>query len=62
LERKPELLRSLNEFQIGDFMLVIESIAAVAPGRARQQPRLFVKTNCIDAQARFLSDLADLER
>jgi hypothetical protein len=32
---KSELLRLLDEFQIGDFVLVIEPISASAPDRAR---------------------------
>lgn len=60
VERETELLRFLDEFQIGNLALPIEPVTAFRPGRLRQQPFLFVKADGIDAQAGFLRDLPDL--
>ena len=60
LEREPDLLRRLDEFEVGDFPLLIESIAALRPRRPRQQPRLFIKADGIDTQAGSSRDLANL--
>ena len=62
IEGETELLRLLDKFEVGDFPLLIKTIAAMRPGRAGQQPRFFVKADGIDAQASFLRDLANLKR
>ena len=62
IERESELLRLLDKFEVGDFPLLIQPIAALRPGRAGQQSRFFVKADGIDAQAGFLRDLANLQR
>jgi len=61
VEGKPELLRLLDKFEVGDFPLLIKPIAALCPRRARQQPRLFIEADGIDTQSCSLSDLADLQ-
>ena len=61
VEGKPELLRLLDKFEIGNFPLLIKPIAALRPRRARQQPRLFIEADGIDTQAGFLRDLTDLQ-
>ena len=38
IKGKPELLRLLDEFEIGNFPLLIKSITALSPRRWRQQP------------------------
>ncbi len=38
VEGKPELLRLLDKFEIGNFPLFIKSITALSPRRWRQQP------------------------
>ena len=59
-ERKPEVLRLLDELQICYLALMIEPITALGSSGAGQKARLFVKPDRIDAQAGFLSDLPDL--
>ena len=61
VERKPKLLRLLDKFEVGNLPLLIKPISALRPCRARQQTRLFVEADGIDAQAGFLRDLADLQ-
>jgi len=62
IEGETELLRPLDKFEVGDFPLLIQPIAALCSGRANQQSRFFVKADGIDAQAGFLRDLANLKR
>lgn len=61
IKGETELLRLLDKFEVCDFRLLIKAIAALRPGRARQQPGFLVKADGIDAQAGFLRDLANLQ-
>ena len=61
IEGKPELLRPLDKFEVGDFSLLIKPIAALCPRRSREQPRLFIEADSVDAQTGLLRDLADLK-
>ena len=62
IQRKAELLRPLDKFQIGDLLLAIEPVSALGASRPRQQARLLIEADRIDAQASFVRNLADLER
>jgi hypothetical protein len=62
VERESEPLRLLDKLEIGNFSLLIKSIPALRPRWSRQQARLFIEADSVDAQAGSLSDLTNLKR
>lgn len=62
VERKSELLRLLDEFEVGHLPVVIEAVPPLRPRRARQQPRLLIEPDGIDSQAGSFRNMANMQR
>ena len=56
-EREPESLGFMDELQVFHFALMVEPITSLGALGAWQKAGLFVKTNGIDGQPGFQSDL-----
>jgi len=62
VERESEPLRLLDKLEIGNFPLLVKSIPALRPRWSRQQARLLIEADGVDAQASSLSDLTNSKR
>jgi hypothetical protein len=62
IERKSQDLRTLDEIKTGEYVRVVQSIAALRARRLVQQPTLFIEAESLDANTAGLRYLSYFQR